>query len=138
MFKNNLFYLLFIVTIFILFINVLDTNKVKADILISKVSYDELKYQWVVAEVIDIQTGDDHTEEYKSKVFQFLSSGGFVEYEDKVVVKTGAWKVINNHLQITYDAGAEQVTTYQAELVRPEELLLLQGNHQLRLFRLKY
>lgn len=92
----------------------------------------------MVAEVKDIQTGNDHTEEYTSKVFQFLSSGGFVEYEDKLVLRTGTWQVINNHLQITYDEMEEKAMTYQAELVRPEELLLLQGNLQLRLFRLKY
>lgn len=138
MFKNSLFYLLFIAAIFFVFINLLDSNKVKADILISKVSYDELKYQWVVAEAVDIQTGIDHTNEYQSKVFQFLSSGGFVEYDDKVVLNTGVWQVVNNRLQITYDEAEEKIASYQAELVRPEELLLLQGNHQLRLYRLKY
>lgn len=134
--KNNLLYLCSIAALFFAFIYLVDSTKLKAEMLESKVSYDALQHHWVVAEAKDIKTGKDLTTVNQAKVYHFLSSGGFVELENKVILKTGSWKVLNNRLTIKYDIAEEKEATYQAELVRPEELLLLQGNLQLRLLRL--
>lgn len=137
MFKKNLLYLLLLAGLFYAFVSVLDENKAKAESLAHKVSYDGLRYQWVVAEVKDIHTGQDLTTSYQSKVFQFLNNGGFIEFKEKMIYKTGSWNVVNNRLEIQYDDSAHDTDNYQAELVRPEELLLLNENLQLRLLRLR-
>jgi hypothetical protein len=133
--KNDLVYLVLIVSIFAVFVYLLDANKVKADVLYSKVSFEDLKDSWEVAEVTDLETGKEMPGPALTKSYQFLSSGGFVEYNEKRICRTGNWHVINNRIHIQYDSTHDTIATYQGELVGPAELLLLQGNQQLRLVR---
>ena len=133
--KNNILYLLMLAGLFFAFVSVLDENKAKADDLIDKVSYDVLKYQWVVAEAKDLVTKKDFTDQYGAVMYQFLSSGGFVEFKDKIISNTGVWRVLNNQLEIEYDDSSS--TSYRVNMVRAEELILQNGNMQLRLLRLQ-
>lgn len=133
--RNNILYLLLLATLFFGFISLLDENKARASSMVNNVSYDVLRYQWVVAEARDLATDQDLTDEYGAIVFQFLSSGGFVEFEDKIIHNTGSWRIQNNQLKIMYDdATSDQ---YKVELLRPEEMILQNGNLQMRLLRLQ-
>lgn len=136
MVKNNLVYLLMLSCLFWGFISVLDGNRLKANAVVNKVSDDILKYEWAVTEVKNIYSRHELTEDYNTTVFQFLSSGGFVAYENKLVRHTGSWKFKNNQLEIEYDDHAKEAAVYQVELVRPEEMLMLDGKLQMRLMRL--
>jgi hypothetical protein len=135
MVRNNILYLLLLAGLFYGFISLLDNNKARAENLVDNVSYDVLKYQWVVAEAKDLSSGKDLTDGYSSVVFQFLSSGGFVEFEDKIIRNTGTWRIQNNKLIISYDDESSE--DYKIEIPRPEEMILQNGMLQMHLLRLQ-
>lgn len=135
--KTNLFYLLVFSGLFLAFVSVLDDSKAKTKSIVEQVSYDVLKYQWVVAEAIDTRLQQDITPQHQAKMFQFLSSGGFVEFEDKIIARTGSWQTLNNRLEINYDQSEVKPQVFQVELIRPEELILRNGDLQMRLLRLQ-
>jgi hypothetical protein len=136
--RNTVYYLLILAIIFSGFFSLLEANTGKREQLANKVSYDVLRYQWVVAEAIDISTLQDRSEDYQAVAYQFLSSGGFVEFEDKKIRNTGSWQVHQNRLQIKYDDDAARIEQdYYVELVRPEEMVLQSDQLRFRLLRLK-
>ncbi|EMR02439.1 hypothetical protein ADICEAN_02425 [Cesiribacter andamanensis AMV16] len=119
------------------FFALLDSNKVKAGHLAQKVSYDVLRYQWVVAEAYDIEHNRDISREYQAVAYQFLSSGGFVEFEDKVIRNTGSWQVKQDRLRIQFDdATLAEGQSFDMQLLRPEEMLLQNEQRRFRLLRL--
>lgn len=136
--RNTLVYLLFLVLLFFGFFSLLDARKAKADPFGSKVSYEVLKDQWVVAEAIDVASLRDLSKEYRAVAYQFLSSGGFVAFENKMIRHTGSWQVIQDRLQITYDgAAAPPGQSFYVKLVQPEEIVLQNKQLRFRLLRLK-
>jgi hypothetical protein len=136
--RNTLYYFLILALVFSGFFSLLEAHTGKADHFVKKVSYEALKYQWVVAEATDINTLQDRSDDYQSVAYQFLSSGGFVEFENKRIRNTGSWRVDQNRLQIKYDdAAARLEQDYYVELVRPEELVLQNDQFRFRLLRLK-
>jgi hypothetical protein len=138
MVRNTFYYLLILAIVFSGFFSLLEANTGKTEQLANKVSYDVLKYQWVIAEAIDISTLQDRSDDYQAVAYQFLSNGGFVEFEDKRIRNTGSWQVDQNRLQIKYDNAATRMDQdYYVELVRPEEMVLQNDQLRFRLFRLK-
>lgn len=135
--KTTLFYLLLLTGLFFSFTYILDDDKVKADSLADKVSYDALHYQWVVAEAKDRRSDEDLTEQYQTVLYHFLKSGALVGYEDKVVRHTGTWKTVNDRFAIEIEGTSPRVASFEAKLIRSEELLLLNENLQLRMLRLQ-
>lgn len=135
--KTTLFYLLLLTGLFFSFTYILDDDKVKADSLADKVSYDALHYQWVVAEAKDRRSDEDLTEEYQTVLYHFLSSGALVGYDDKIIKHTGTWKTVDDRFAIEIEGTSAEVASFEAKLIRSEELLLLNEHLQLRLLRLQ-
>ena len=95
-----------------------------------------LFHQWVVAEAVDPLSLKDHTDRFGAEVWQFLQSGGFVQFNNDIIENTGEWKCRKGQIILSSEEESEP-KIYQLEKVRGNELVLSSNEIKIRLLKLK-
>jgi hypothetical protein len=129
MIRFNFLFLILFAGLFYGFISLLDSGKNGLNPS-KNFSEAELKYEWTVDEAISQPDQNDLSDKFSNVRYQFLSSGGFVEYKGPLIYTTGSYQVQGNTLEIDYDNS--ESTSWSLNIIE-EELELSNSDVTIRL-----
>lgn len=133
--KFNLFFVAITGILFLGLFGLLEINKEKAGFRVFNRQEDMLASRWIVAEAVEAESNKNLSEEFKTLSWQFLTSGGFVEFEEQLIGETGNWSLRGQELRIRRE-GQEQLEEYIIDKLTARELLLSSAGVKIRLLKL--
>lgn len=132
--RGNFVFMAVIGFIFLGFVGLLETNKAKAGLGVFKTQETLLMNRWIVADAVEVKSSKSLTDEFKALSWHFLYSGGFVEFEEQVIEKTGKWWLRGQALSIRKE-GQEEIERFIIEKLTQRELLISNSDFKIRLLR---
>lgn len=130
----NFLFVAIIGFLFLALVGLLETNKAKAELGVFKSAEDLLIKRWIVADAVETGSNRNLSEEFKAFSWQFMNSGGFVEFEEQLIDKTGNWTLRGQELLIRKE-GQEKLEKYVIDKLSQHELLLSGTEVKIRLLR---